>query len=175
MIDRPSAIATGINIVDRYYKKMCYLYSLPQYMPYEDLQDMKHECVLEMILAIDRYKDGPATIKTFLTHRVKGFFIDFLRGRTRRKKLEDELAMLDQPDEVLPAEIMFNVSKQELLVGISKLPPLQATIIEQHFLLGKSVETVAEELGYCKSSGWIYRLIKDALRRLEITLNSEEK
>lgn len=175
MVDRFDAIATGMNIVDKYYKKMCYLYSLPQCMPPEDLQDMKHECVLEMIMAIDRYTAGPATIKTFLTHRVRGFFIDFLRGRTRRKKLEGKLIASEQSDCALPMELMFNISKQDLLVEIAKLPPLQATVIEQHFLFGKSIEVIAEELGYHKSSGWVYRLIKSALKQLETTLNSEEK
>ena len=183
----------GIKIVNILFNKFITTYHPYQYLSKEDLEDIKQDTYIVMLKEIERY-DGRNKLSTFLTQRIKGCFIDCLRSIGRQKEKEANLLlenvytninsilgmreeeficylnMLNLPNNTFK-EAFFEISNEqytnEILEAIFNLPSKRIHILLGYYLLDKSIKDISAELGFNEDSGWVYKMKRESVERLQ--------
>ncbi len=196
---RDNLILEGLTILNKEAEIFVNRYMLRRFMSKEDIEDMKSDCIIEIINKIESYDPTKAKLGTYLGPRIKGSFKDFLRKQDTVKKGETkyfietfhkeivELFSLDSkgvtvflknlkiPNEHLK-EICFNISDDDsilnyhLFESLIDLPDKRIYILLGYYILDKNIKELADELDLSAKSGWIYKLKRDSLKYLKETL-----
>jgi RNA polymerase sigma factor (sigma-70 family) len=195
--DREQLILQATRYIDKELSYTKVKYSLKRFMSKEDLEDMRSDCILEIIKYIQKFDpERGLQLQTYIMPRIRGFFVDFIRKDSRLKKLEEELIIERIEKEVtsilqLPISVVNNklknlhlpssnirelyiqlfdtgiFSNECLIENILKLSNKRAYIILSLYVLNKSVKEVSYELGFSPTSGWVYRIHKQCLEKLK--------
>lgn len=169
-------------------------------MSEEDLQDMEQEAMLVMLKTYEKYDNTKSQFNTFLTPRIKGFYIDYLEkegfiGKIKSEQVMDLLSeeienVFQTPDdetEELLARLhlvlddiqgmVSDLSEDELMSDIKyslyALPKVKLKIVVSYFVLNKSIKEISKELGYDENSGWVYKMKKQAVDKIRQQLKSK--
>jgi RNA polymerase sigma factor (sigma-70 family) len=200
---RDSLILNGLAILDRELIFFKHKANLKRVMSDEDIEDMRGECVLDMIKTVKRYDPSRGTVlSTFLTPRIKGSFKDYLRKQSKYKQIRldsmsksiveeihkvmetdkstitVQLDMLDVTDDTFHDILIDMGTTDAELVGnlyetILSLPDIRVYILLSYYVMNKGIKEIAEELDMSPSSGWIYRIKRQSVQHIKKELESK--
>lgn len=197
--DREKLILNGLSQVEKVHSIFTYRYQLFKRMSPDDLQDMKQDCVVEMIHAVDRF-DVSKNVKlsTYLNPRIQGFFKDYLKKQTKQRAMReleflegsvdfiqgeiDEVLSLNKDQAILLLEklnitndimedilidISHNVDSYEIFDSLTALPDTRIYIILGYYVMNKSIKELSAELGFKPDTGWVYRMKREGIEKLQ--------
>jgi len=197
--NRKELILKGMKQVETVHSIFMHRYQLFKYMSKEDLADMKQDCIVEMIHAVDRF-DPLKNVKlsTYLNPRIQGFFKDFLKKQTKQRALkqveileesldfvcgemeevlslnkEQAIVLLEQLNitsdnmEDLLIDISHNVDSYEIFDSLTTLPDTRIYIILGYYVMNKSIKELSAELGFKPDTGWVYRMKREGIEKLQ--------
>lgn len=86
---REERILSGLELVTKIHNIYTHRYQLFKRFSKDELDDMKQDCVVEMIYAVDRF-DPSRNVKlsTYLNPRIQGFFKDELKKSSKLRMLQ---------------------------------------------------------------------------------------
>jgi len=201
-IKRKTLILEGYKLVEKVHAIFVNKYQLYKYLSPDDLADMKQDCVVEMIKAVDRY-DSKRGVKltTYLNPRLQGFFKDQLKKQAKARALRqtdylditldfvcceiDEVLSLNREQATIRLD-QLNISNdviQDILLDISdnsdsyeifdslaSLPDTRIYIILGYYVMNKSIKELSKELGFSPDTGWVYRMKREGIVKLQSLL-----
>jgi len=197
--NREQLILDGLKQVEKVHSIFVYRYQLFKHMSKDDLADMRQDCVVEMIHAVDRFDPGKKVkLATYLNPRIQGFFKDALKKRTKQRALRQaEFATVSvdfvcgEIDEVLAlskeqatvlleklnitndimedmlVDISHNVDSYEIFDSLASLPDTRIYIILGYYVMNKSIKELSAELGFKPDTGWVYRMKREGIEKLQ--------
>lgn len=196
-MNREKKINIGIDLADRYLSIAIKKYNLIHYMSKEDIEDMRQDCVVQVIEAVNRYRGG-VKLTTFLVPRICGFYIDYIRKRSSNRRHENmyyyqQTAIFKDQDftsKFLPIVLMTDEQAMEYLDGldinddiyniIGNLPhsnefisimstfsSIKVYVILNHFILNKSIKKISSELGFSYSGGRAYKIKREVVDQVK--------
>ena len=197
---RKDRILEGFELVKKLHNIYIHRYQLFRYMSKDDLEDIRQDCVVEMIHAVDRF-DVSKNVKltTYLNYRIQGFFKDVFKHYAKQRQLSNKDTLdisLDfvckEINEILDlnkkqAFLYFselNVSKKdsiknvlldisytqdsyEIFDSLTSLPDSRIYIILGYYIMNKSIKEISQELGFGPDTGWVYRMKRESIAKLQ--------
>ena len=197
-ITRQEYIEDGLKTLNYLFNRFVTSHRLFQYMSKEELEDMKQDAVIEMINTIDKFEpERGLMLTTYITPRIIGFFKDFLKQRARICVINMDITTVSpnclayEPlfneqiiayfnelnlSETDIKNIWFNITDQlatyQILNAISTLPDNKIYLLLSYYIYHKKIQDIVKDLGF-KSSGWVYRMKRDAIKHLRKQLAKE--
>ncbi len=133
----------------------------------DDTEDLTEQVFEKLLLGIKRYDPDRGSFDTWIYQITNNTLVDFYRRRGRQRRLElEEAQKLLQYDE--PEGAVDNTRRYLKLMDLMReLPPSYQEILSLRFIDGKSIEEIAEILGYSReyTPVKVFRALK-ALRKL---------
>ncbi len=201
-LDRNKYVDKGIEVAEIVYKYYVGRYQLSNFMSAEDLDDLRQECMVEMLSTLNRYDPSKARVNTFLTHRLRGFIKDYLKKQSKARKFTSKYiieVMNDSPYDVFSAsqekisillsnlnvsdkkikELHINFTNEEDLHDIIEILPSLSEdkifIILSYYLQEKTIKEITEDLGFSLDSNYVYKLKKEAISHLKNKIKEKRK
>lgn len=193
--EKDKLILEGYSLVVRLHRSFVSTYYLTKYLSKEDIEDMRQDCVIEIIRKINTFDPSrKVKLTTYLTPRIIGFFKDSLiREKQRRQPdLEKLLGSITSSIGVVFESNEKGVSKELERLNITNIdiknlildldcsvevvgifeslddkPDVRMQVILGFYLLNKSIKELSNELGYSTQAGWVYRLKREGIEQLK--------
>lgn len=195
-------VEEGLKYLDIELKKIIGRYNLRKYMYPEDIEDMRSDCIIEMIRYIEDFDPTrDVKLRTYLTPRIHGFFIDSLRKMSKIRNKESEYAVEKISQSVLDvfklpqkqAETVFDsynltsenvkelyidlyeqgvLPNQTLYQSMMELSDRRIYILLSFYILNKSIKEISDNLGFSVTSGWVYKMHRQCLSHLKEKLTT---
>jgi RNA polymerase sigma factor (sigma-70 family) len=197
--NREKLILAGLKQVEKVHSIFVYRYQLFKRMSKDDLADMKQDCVVEMIHAVDRFDPSKnVKLSTYLNPRIQGFFKDALKKQTKQRALKqiefieesidficgemDEVLSLNKEQAIILLEelnitndniedllidISHNANSYEVFDSLASLPDTRIYIILGYYVMDKSIKELSTELGFKPDTGWVYRMKREGIEKLQ--------
>ncbi len=184
----------GIEVVNKLFNLVNSKFRLSCYMSKEDMEDMKQDGFVEMLEYIKKFDPKRGyKLDTFLSKRILGFFIDYLKRHYYRQILNSvqyiddikenicQIFNIDRKqvnltlDKIKSNEtdikkLIFDTSigpESELILDyILKLPDIKIYVIIAYYYLDKPIKEIAEELGFDPTTGWVHQLRRQSINKL---------
>lgn len=169
-------------------------YRLKSFMSSEEIEDMKSDCIVHIIKLIEEKFDVNKKVKvfTYIQPRIIGFLKDHIRLRQREARQKEVIQGVINTIDILfsmkrKAITMYmknlNIDKDkciqemyidmadmeydDLLNCVCEMPKDSIYIVVAYYLMDKNIKTIAEELDVSATSGWVYKIKKEALKYLK--------
>ncbi len=136
----------------------------------EDAQDCVHDALTRVWRSPDAYVRSRGAVRSFLTVCVRNEAITRLRGRARRRKLEERVAA--EPGEHDELRVPDVVEHDRLRTALQNLPDDQRRPLELAYFHYKTHVEIARELG--EPLGTVKSRIALGLRKLGGALGASE-
>lgn len=199
---RNKLIEQSLETIDKELKFFSNKHYLYRFMSKEDIEDMRSECILNLINTIEKFNSNrDIKLNTYIIPRIKGFFKDYLNKMRKEKERKNEalineiskkidnLLKLDNNQIILYLKEL-HLSKDNIRDICMELP--ETEIISSHiydsllelpdnliytiigfYLLDKSIKEISYDLNISPNSGWIYRIKKQSIKYLRNRLKEK--
>lgn len=194
---RHDAILEGLKVLDKELSFHNAKYGVKRFMSDHDIEDMRGDAIVEMIAAVDRYDPSKnATLKTFISVRMRGFFKDYFRKESKYKNIRLEEKSEEMSDSIhnvmnmditkaviildelnIGNEVYHNMYldidntdpelSQTLYDTLVELPDIKVYVILSYYILNRGIKDIAKELGMSETSGWIYRIKRQSIKYIK--------
>lgn len=193
--DRNKLILEGYALVVRLHRNFVSTHHLRKYLSKEDLEDMKQDCIIEVIGKISNFDHSRGVkLTTYLTPRVIGFFKDFLikQKQLRQPDLEklidtitnsigsifessesdinkqlEKLNITNTDIKGLILDLDCSVEVIDIFQSLAEKPDVRMQVILGFYMLNKSIKELADELCYAPGTNYVYRLKREGIEKLK--------
>lgn len=199
---RNTLIDEGMDATNKLFNSFVKTHRLRTFLSREDLEDMKQECLIEMIKVIDDKFDAKKGFKlaTYLTPRLVGFMKDYIGSIIKRREPDNETAVelfaakiksvVDLPRDQVSLEVdrleltnnqvenlMLDLSQYEdgyeIVEALTSLPDACLTVILGYYILDQSIHELSEQYGLSHDAGWLYQVKRDGIETLKQILRDK--
>ena len=199
---RKAYILEGMEITEKRFSIFVHKHKLYAFLSKESLEDLKQDCMVEMIMTVDKF-DVTQRVKlvTYLLPRIDGFLKDFVKKQIKiapsvemekvlsiisieidkaLKKDSDhtilDLEKLEVSEETikeLVLEMGYHPDSFEIFESLIKLPESRLKVLLGYYVMNKSVKELSKELGFSPDTGWVYRLKNEGIKTLKEMLREK--
>ena len=199
---REELLNEGMDTTVKLFNTFVKQHKLRSFMSREDLEDMKQECLIEMIKVVDEKFDPSRgyRLATYLGPRINGFMKDYIGLLVKHREPDNEVAVelftarishvVRMPKPQVQAEIdKLNLGDDqvkdlmldlahfkdgfEIVEALTSLPDSSLTVILGYYVLNQSIQELSEQHGFDPGAGWLSKIKREGIETLKQILREK--
>jgi RNA polymerase sigma factor (sigma-70 family) len=182
----------AIKIVELTCNHWIKRYQLHNYLAKEDIEDLKQDCVLAVLKVLKNFDPKKENkLSTYLRPRIDGTIKDFLSELNLENTIMSEIAlneirhnlnmlkMMSVEEVAIKVNAIGDTKIKEIIVDLGDqeiaheifdamllLPESRRNVIFGYYLLEETIKEISEQHGFNPSSGWVYQIKREGIKRL---------